>query len=125
MQALRRIDPDDPAADARSFGDWLAAHHQSSGGDRGDLGADRATDAEPARRGCLARAGGVRLPAGVLSDAAAGDVGYARVPLGEIHDLAARRALAQAGVEVRLRRGVTAIDQTGDGFQIAAGSAPS
>jgi hydroxysqualene dehydroxylase len=28
MQALRRVDPDDPAADCRSFGDWLAEHGQ-------------------------------------------------------------------------------------------------
>ena len=31
---------------------------------------------------------------GLLGDPAAGDVGYARVPLGEIHDVAARRALS-------------------------------
>ena len=34
MHALRRVDPDDPAADARSFGDWLAEHGQSAAGDR-------------------------------------------------------------------------------------------
>jgi squalene-associated FAD-dependent desaturase len=124
MQALRRIDPDDPAADARSFGDWLAAHHQS----RDAIEAIWELIARPtlnllAEDASLAQAAYV-FQQGLLSDAAAGDVGYARVPLGEIHDLAARRALAQAGVEVRLRRGVTAIDQTGDGFQIAAGSAP-
>ena len=31
MQALRTVDPDDPAADARSFGDWLAEHGQETG----------------------------------------------------------------------------------------------
>ena len=47
---------------------------------------------------------------GLLSDREAGDIGYARVPLSEIHDRAATAALARAGVEVLLRRGVTGID---------------
>ena len=38
MQALRTVDPDDPAADARSFGDWLAEHGQERRGARRSSG---------------------------------------------------------------------------------------
>ena len=62
---------------------------------------------------------------GLLTDAAAGDVGYARVPLGEIHDRAARRASPQAGVEVRLRHGATAIALGADGFRVELSGVPS
>jgi hypothetical protein len=58
---------------------------------------------------------------GMLHDKSAGDVGYARVPLGEIHDVAARRALERAGVEVRLRLGATAIVPGRAGFRVEAG----
>ena len=124
MQALDRIDPDDPAADARTFGSWLAEHRQH----KEAIEAIWELIARPtlnllADDASLAQAAYV-FQQGLLRDAAAGDVGYAGVPLGEIHDGAARRALGQAGVDVHLRRGVTAIDRTCDGFVIAAGSAP-
>src|SRR5581483_848507 len=109
MQALRTVDREDPANDARSFGDWLRERGQ---------GADAIETmwgliAKPTLNLCaeeasLAQAAQV-FQVGLLEDAAAGDIGYARVPLGLIHDEAARRALEQAGVEVRLRRGATAI----------------
>jgi monoamine oxidase len=38
---------------------------------------------------------------GLLTDAAAADIGWSLVPLGELHGTAAARALAAAGVEVR------------------------
>jgi squalene-associated FAD-dependent desaturase len=124
MQALKRIDPDDPEADARSFGDWLGEHRQGPDAIAAiwELIARPTLNLLPADAS-LAQAAYV-FQEGLLRDAAAGDVGYARVPLGEIHDVAARRALAAAGVEVHLRRGATAIELHGDGFQIAAGSAP-
>jgi protoporphyrinogen oxidase len=61
----------------------------------------------------------------LLSDTAAGDVGYARVPLGEIHDTAAQRALTRAGVQVRLRRAAAAIVPQHGGFSVESGGAPS
>ncbi|MFR9801401.1 hydroxysqualene dehydroxylase HpnE [Pseudonocardia sp. RS010] len=99
--ALGAVDRTDPAADARSFGDWLAAHGQG----------ERAVDALWDLVGIAtlnARAGDASLALaatvfqlGLLTDAAAGDIGWATAPLGAIHDEAARRALAAAGVEVR------------------------
>lgn len=118
MQALRSVDVDDPAADAQSFGGWLAEH-----GQQGEtLAAIWDLIARPTLNlgladASLAQAAQV-FQLGLLADAAAGDVGYAVVPLSEIHDVAARRALTGAGVDVRLRHGVTSIVPTGSGFVI-------
>ena len=125
MQALRRVDPDDPAADARSFGDWLSEHGQS---DRAvdavwDLIARPTLNLTP-RDASLAQAAQV-FRVGLLEDSSACDVGYARVPLSEIHDRAAARALATAGVDVHLRRGVTAIVPVKGGYRVESGGAPS
>jgi hydroxysqualene dehydroxylase len=125
VQALRAVDPDDPAADARSFGDWLSEHGQSDGAveaiweliARPTLNL-RAADAS------LAQAAYV-FQEGLLSDAPAGDIGYARVPLGEIHDHAAQRALRGMGVSVHLRRGAAAIAPEHGRFQVESGGAPS
>jgi hydroxysqualene dehydroxylase len=125
MQRLRKIDPDDPAADARSFGDWLRQQRQTSAAVETiwslivrptlNLVPDAASLAQAAQVFQL----------GLLADRAAGDVGYAAVPLAAIHDQAARRALEQAGVSVRLRRGVTMITQTDAGFRIEINGAPT
>jgi squalene-associated FAD-dependent desaturase len=118
MQALRAVDPDDPAVDSRSFGDWLAEHGQDSGALDAiwDLIARPTLNLAPADAS-LAQAAQV-FQVGLLGDAAAGDVGHAIVPLSEIHDVAARRALAAAGVDVRLRHGATAVVPTDTGFLI-------
>ncbi len=123
--ALRRVDPDDPAADGRSFGDWLSEHGQSQEAVKTiwELIA-RPTLNLLAPDASLAQAAYV-FQEGLLSDAAAGDIGHARVPLGEIHDVAARRALAGAGVEVHLRRGAVAIVPDLDGFHVEINGAPS
>jgi squalene-associated FAD-dependent desaturase len=118
MRALKRIDPDDPAADARSFGDWLAQHGQGA----------RAVEAvwslicRPTvnlrvEDASLAQAAQV-FQVGLLNDAAAGDVGHAIVPLSDIHDRAARAALQGAGVEVMLRSGATRLAAEGGGYRV-------
>jgi squalene-associated FAD-dependent desaturase len=123
--ALQAVDPDDPAADAQSFGSWLARHGQDSelmetvweliGRPTLNLRADDAS---------LAQAAFV-FQQGLLSDKGAGDVGYAKVPLGDIHDLAARDALAHAGVVVRVRHGVSAVRPTGPEFEIEGSTMPT
>ncbi len=125
MQRLRRVDPDDLAADARSFGDWL----REQGQDAAALETIWNLIARPTLNllpdaASLAQAAQVfRL--GLLEHASAGDIGIARVPLSEIHDQAARRALAQAGVEVRLRRGATMISPSATGFRVEMNGAPT
>ncbi len=116
--ALRRVDRDDPATDRRSFGDWLRAHGQG----------DRAVDAlwdlvgvatlnAPADRASLALAVTV-FQEGLLADAAAGDIGWARVPLGRLHDDAVRRALGAAGVDVRTGARVTGLRRESAGWHV-------
>jgi hydroxysqualene dehydroxylase len=115
MRALARVDVDDPANDARTFGDWLRDHGQDA----------RASDAlwdlitrPTVNLGCddasLAQAAYV-FQEGLLAANDAGDIGQAAVPLSEIHDVAARAALERAGVVVRLRTAVAAI---ADGFTV-------
>jgi len=125
MDALGRVDPDDPAVDARSFGDWLSEHGQS----REALDAmweliGRPTLNLRVHDASLAQAAYV-FQEGLLRDRAAGDIGYARVPLGEIHDATARRALGRAGVEVRLRSSAAAIETDGTGLRVLISGAPT
>ena len=100
-QALRRLDPDDPALDETTFGDWLRAHRQ-------DAAAIETfwnlivlptvnADAADASLKLAARV----FVTGLLTEAGAADIGVARVPLSALHGDAARRALEAAGGEVR------------------------
>ncbi|MCZ9341998.1 FAD-dependent oxidoreductase, partial [Streptomyces sp. TRM76130] len=52
---------------------------------------------------------------GLLSDPGAADIGWARVPLGELHDRLARKALDSAGVRTEVRTRVTAVSANGNG----------
>jgi squalene-associated FAD-dependent desaturase len=125
MQALRRVDPDDPAADGRSFGEWLAEHGQGQAAIDSiwDLIARPTLNLVPADAS-LAQAAQV-FQVGLLQGRTASDVGYARVPLGEIHDQAAGRALARTGVEVNLRQGATGVVPGPDGFRVELGGVPA
>jgi squalene-associated FAD-dependent desaturase len=109
--ALGRMDPDDPELDGRTFGSWLREHRQS----------DAAVEAMwnlialptlnlPADQASLALAVKV-FRTGLLSQRDSADVGYARVPLSEVHGEPAARSLRSAGVHVHLHapvRGITA-----------------
>jgi squalene-associated FAD-dependent desaturase len=111
--AMKRLDPADPAVDARSFGQWLAEHGQSPAAVAAlwDL-VGVATLNLPAARASLAMAATV-FQQGLLGAADAADIGWSRVPLQQLHGDAAARALAAAGAQVRLRtavRGLEALD---------------
>ncbi|MEU9207174.1 hydroxysqualene dehydroxylase HpnE [Streptomyces sp. NPDC048415] len=114
--ALKGLDLADPALDAQSFGDWLAAHGQS----------ERAIEAlwdlvGVATLNAVAKDASLGLAAmvfktGLLSDPGAADIGWARVPLGELHDTLARKALDSAGVRTEVRTRVTSISLKGNGL---------
>jgi squalene-associated FAD-dependent desaturase len=107
--ALRSLDLDDPALDDVAFGDWLSAH-----------GASQASIAALWGLVCLPT---VNLPAGeaslrlaakvfrtgLIDTSDGGDIGWSSVPLSELHGDAAARALAGAGVDVRLGARVTSV----------------
>jgi squalene-associated FAD-dependent desaturase len=127
--ALKRLDLEDPRLDERSFGDWLRHHGQSPAAIEAlwDLIA-RPTLNLGVEDASLAQAAQV-FRTGLLTAPAAGDIGWARVPLGDIHDTPAQRALAAAGVEVRLSwraQRITAVDGgwtiEGNGERLSAGA---
>jgi squalene-associated FAD-dependent desaturase len=98
--AMRAIRRDDPAVDARSFGDWLAEHKQ----DRATIDAmwdlvGIATLNAAADNASLALAAMV-FQVGLLTDAGAADIGWASVPLQRLHGDAAVRALEMNGAAV-------------------------
>ncbi|WP_240966227.1 hydroxysqualene dehydroxylase [Streptomyces zingiberis] len=101
--ALRRLDPADPALDGARFGDWLRHHGQSPRAVEAlwDLVGTATLNAR-ADQVSLALAAMV-FRTGLLGEAGAADIGRARVPLGELHDVRARRALDRAGVRTLLR----------------------
>ncbi|MFJ3876596.1 hydroxysqualene dehydroxylase HpnE [Streptomyces sp. NPDC090077] len=113
--ALRRLDPADPALDGLDFGTWLARYGQSP----------RTVDAlwdlvGIATLNAVAGDSSLGLAAmvfktGLLSENGAADIGWARVPLGDVHDTLARKALDAAGVRTELRTRVTAVTRTGEG----------
>ncbi|MFH8799122.1 hydroxysqualene dehydroxylase HpnE [Streptomyces sp. NPDC017936] len=113
--ALKGLDPADPRLDAQDFGSWLTAHGQSP----------RAVEAlwdlvGVATLNAVAHDASLGLAAmvfrtGLLSDPGAADIGWARVPLGELHDRLAREALDSAGVRTEVRTRVTSLSRDGDG----------
>jgi hydroxysqualene dehydroxylase len=117
--ALRRLSLDDPALDAQTFGSWLDGHGQSAG----------AVDALwnlitlptvnlSARDASLALATKV-FQTGLLEEADASDVGYARVPLQQLHGDAAERALDQSGVAVYAKARVSALTPGSAGVAVS------
>ncbi|MFE6524116.1 hydroxysqualene dehydroxylase HpnE [Streptomyces sp. NPDC057794] len=113
--ALKGLDLADPALDTQDFGSWLAAHGQSP----------RAVEAlwdlvGVATLNAVASEASLGLAAmvfktGLLSDPGAADIGWARVPLGDLHDRLARKALDSAGVRTEVRARVTSVSRNGNG----------
>jgi squalene-associated FAD-dependent desaturase len=120
---LRALDPDDPALDQRSFGDWLRAQGESEAAIDGlwDL-LVRPTLNIRAREASLALAAMV-LRTGFLTDASGADVGFATVPLDHLHAGPAAEALRRAGARVELRARVRAVEAASPprGPRVAAG----
>ncbi|MEU6098556.1 hydroxysqualene dehydroxylase HpnE [Streptomyces sp. NPDC047079] len=113
--ALRALDLADPALDTQDFGSWLAAHGQSARAIEAlwDLVGVATLNAvaEDASLGLAAMV----FKTGLLSDPGAADIGWARVPLGELHDRLARKALDSAGVRTEVRTRVTSISPNENG----------
>jgi squalene-associated FAD-dependent desaturase len=117
---LRSLDPDDSSLDTRTLGEFLGMHGQTAATVDGfwDVFVTAALNL-PARRASLQLAARV-FRTGLLEVADAGDLGWSRVPLGELHGDAGGRALAAAGVEVRTRVAVRGLGRS-DGSSTAAG----
>jgi squalene-associated FAD-dependent desaturase len=98
--ALRGLDRHDPAMDRRSFGDWLRERGQDARTVDAlwDLVGTATLNAR-ADDASLAQAAMV-FQVGLLTEADAADIGWARVPLQRLHGDAATTALERAGVTV-------------------------
>jgi squalene-associated FAD-dependent desaturase len=119
VRPLSKLDLADPALDRRTFGSWLREHGQSQA----------AVDALwnlivlptvnlPAAEASLALSAKV-FQTGLLESADGGDIGYAAVPLQQLHGDTGTHALERAGVDVRPRTRVERIDRGGGGFSIS------
>ncbi|HEY8155797.1 MAG TPA: hydroxysqualene dehydroxylase HpnE [Myxococcota bacterium] len=110
---LAKLDLADPALDARSFGDWLAQSGQSPRAIElfWEL-VIRPTLNAGAGEASLALAAMV-FQTGLLREADAADIGWARVPLEQVHAEPAARALAERGAEVVTRARVREIELRG------------
>lgn len=107
---LRRLQLDDPALDAESFGSWLARHGQSR------RAVERLWDLivlptvnVTADDASLTLAVKV-FRTGLLDTTDGADIGWSAIPLAELHGSYGSRALAAAGVEVLLGAAVTGIE---------------
>jgi squalene-associated FAD-dependent desaturase len=109
--ALRRLSLDDPELDQITFGEWLERHGQRTSSFEAlwDLIALPTLNLD-SERASLALAAMV-FKVGLLEDAGASDVGYATVPLQQLHGDLAGRALAAAGVDVQLRTRVESLTE--------------
>ncbi|MFJ4918976.1 hydroxysqualene dehydroxylase HpnE [Streptomyces sp. NPDC088725] len=113
--ALKALDPADPALDGVDFATWLRRHGQS---DRTiealwDL-VGVATLNATAPHASLGLAAMV-FKTGLLSEPGAADIGWSNVPLGDLHDTLARKALDAAGVRTEVRTRVGALTRAAGG----------
>lgn len=123
---LRNIDLADPALDRETFGGWLARHGQRPATIAAlwDL-ITVATVNLPAAEASLAMGAKV-FQTGLLTDRRAADIGWSRIPLGQLHGERALAALRKARVEVRTGTRVASVDPSaspgpGSGFRVVAG----
>ncbi|MEV4113355.1 hydroxysqualene dehydroxylase HpnE [Nonomuraea sp. NPDC049695] len=109
--ALGRLDPADPLLDTVTFGRWLAAHGQRAPVRQAlwELLAVAAlnTGVDDAALGPAVKV----FKTALLGRPDAADLGIPLVPLGELHDTAARAAIMRRGGAVRLSAKVTAIER--------------
>ncbi|WP_079170905.1 hydroxysqualene dehydroxylase HpnE [Streptomyces sp. CC53] len=117
--ALKALDPADPALDGTDFATWLARHGQSPRAVEAlwDL-VGVATLNAPAADSSLGLAAKV-FRTGLMSDPGAADLGWARVPLGHLHDTLARAALEARGVRVLTRTKARSVSPAGSRWTVA------
>jgi hydroxysqualene dehydroxylase len=116
--ALRSVDAEDPATDERSFGGWLTDHGQPPAAVEAlwDLVGVATLNARAADASLALAATVFQL--GLLTDAAAADIGWSNVALQQLHGEAALRALNAAGVEVAVRSRVEAVEPHESGWVV-------
>ena len=112
--ALRSLNPADPTLDSEPLGAFLRRHGQSPKLVDALWGIVATATLNIAPDDASLALAAKVFRTGLLDSAPAGDVGYARAPLGALHFRAARGALASHGVDVRLGHRVRAVSPEGD-----------
>jgi squalene-associated FAD-dependent desaturase len=109
LMGLQKLRLDDPALDKETFGAWLARHGQTPETVTAvwDL-ITVPTVNLPSSDASLAMAAKV-FKTGLLEESSAADIGWSRVPLGQLHGERASAALSSAGVEIRSGERVTGV----------------
>ncbi|MFD6923415.1 hydroxysqualene dehydroxylase HpnE [Streptomyces sp. NPDC059944] len=107
--ALKGLDLADPSLDTQNFGDWLAGHGQSRRAVEALWDLVGVATLNAVAGDCSLALAAMVFKTGLLSDPGAADIGWARVPLGELHDTLARKALDSAGVRTEIRTRVTSV----------------
>jgi squalene-associated FAD-dependent desaturase len=115
---LRRADLADAALDDTTFAEFLHRHGQSDAaiGRLWDLICVPTVNL-PASDASLTLAATV-FQIGLLTDAAAGDIGWSRIPLSELHADHATAALERVGTDVRTSTPVERIEGSGGGAAV-------
>jgi squalene-associated FAD-dependent desaturase len=121
--ALGRLDPDDETLEQQSLGEWLTIQGQGPDAVAAlwDLIALPTLNL-PAAQASLGL-GAFVFQTGLLASASAGDIGFHERPLSEVIAEPARRALARAGVEVRLGWRAESIERAGSGLRVRGSGA--
>jgi squalene-associated FAD-dependent desaturase len=113
--ALKGLDLADPALDTQDFGSWLTAHGQSARAVEALWDLVGVATLNAVAGDCSLGLAAMVFKTGLLSEPGAADIGWARVPLGELHDRLARKALDSAGVRTEVRTRVTSLSQEENG----------
>jgi len=98
--ALRRLDPSDRNLDSQTLGAFLRAHGQNDETITALWGIVATATLNLAPDDASLALAAKVFRTGLLDHAPASDIGYAAVPLAELHSVAAEAALRAAGVEV-------------------------
>ena len=118
--ALGRLDRDDLALDGQTFGAWLREHGESEAAIESIWNLIALPTLNVAADEASLSLAAMVFQVGLLDRAEAGDVGYARVPLSQLHGEPAERALRQAGVEVRMRVRARSVAAGAGGISVEA-----
>lgn len=107
--ALRKLDPDDPALDERTFGDWLTEHGQSANAIAG-LWNLIALPTLNLPAGEAALSGAVRVfRTGLLDSNDGCDIGIPSVPFVQLHGDSATETIEQAGGRILMNSPVRSV----------------
>ncbi len=107
--ALRRLDPDDPSLDKVTFGDWLTAHRQDTEAIDTFWNLVILPTVNVSAWSASLKLAAKVFVTGLLTQASAADIGWAKAPLSVLHADAAQQALERTGSQVRTGVGVTGV----------------